>query len=214
MVESGVRIMTQTEIDAYIEAQTVTYASRESSNDRWKNGQLWFLSSWMHVSTDSYARRVLDCACGDGVALNWLCARQFHADGVELCKEKAKAARAHGHCVYSLDMHDLSSLAAEQYDLVYSSHTLEHAYDPARVLQGFRRLLKSQGRLLIVLPFPDSGPLDAHCGKRILGTETDDGGAAVIQFISDQGFQLVRSKRDDVREPEIWLEFTAVGGVG
>ncbi len=200
--------MTQADIDAYVESQTETYFSRESTNERWKNGQLWFLSSW--ISMDSHASRILDCACGDGVALGWFRERGFSTvEGIEINKEKAEAARAHGYVVHNLDMHDLSSLAYRTFDLVYSSHTLEHAYDPARVLREFWCLLKTQGRLLIVLPFPDSGPLDAHCGKRILGTEADDGGAAVIGFVSAQGFKLVRSKRNDVREPEIWLEFAA-----
>jgi SAM-dependent methyltransferase len=47
---------------------------------------------------------------------------------------------------------DLSQLADESYDLVLSSHTLEHSANPLRALSEWRRILAKEGVLVIVLP--------------------------------------------------------------
>jgi SAM-dependent methyltransferase len=92
-------------------------------------------------------------------------------------------------------------------DIVYSSHTLEHAYWPDKVVKEFHRILKLDGKLFVVLPYPDSGNnAEAHGAKYELGTTTDDGGAAVMTYFTKRGFSLEFVKAESFREPEIWLE--------
>jgi SAM-dependent methyltransferase len=43
----------------------------------------------------------------------------------------------------------------EEYDFVYSSHTLEHLYDPLTALQNWWRILKPGGYLILFLPHRD-----------------------------------------------------------
>ena len=38
------------------------------------------------------------------------------------------------------------------FDLVHMSHVLEHVHDPISVLQGVRRILKPEGRLIVEVP--------------------------------------------------------------
>ena len=152
--------------------------------------------------------RVLDCACGDGVGLEALRALGFSEPvGVELAAPKARMARARGFRVEERDMHDLSVFPDGRFDAILSSHTLEHAYDPGRVLAEFHRVLAPSGALFIVLPYPDPGARNelAHPAKYELGTHLGDGGEAVARFVEARGFELIEKKRDSFREPEVWL---------
>lgn len=55
---------------------------------------------------------------------------------------------------------DLDSVADGFFDFVLSSHSLEHTLEPLTELRRFRRLLKTDGRLLLVLPIePFPGPV-------------------------------------------------------
>ena len=50
-----------------------------------------------------------------------------------------------------MDMHKMT-FADDSFDLVYSSHSLEHSYDPRRVGQEFLRVLRPNGFLAIEVP--------------------------------------------------------------
>ena len=47
---------------------------------------------------------------------------------------------------------DLEPIAANTYDFVLSSHTLEHAANPLRALRAWMRVLKDDGGLVLILP--------------------------------------------------------------
>jgi SAM-dependent methyltransferase len=57
---------------------------------------------------------------------------------------------------FILDSTQLSTLPAESYDFVLSSHMLEHTANPLKMLRSWKRLLKPAGTLLLVLPHRDS----------------------------------------------------------
>lgn len=190
----------------YLRLQREEYLSHEADVARWAEGLRRFVAEGFREISRS--ARVLDCACGDGVGLEALRAQGF-ADvlGVELSAEKAGRARALGFEVLECDLHDLSSLATASFDVVLSSHTLEHAYDPGRALVELRRVLKPGGTLLLVLPYPDPGARNelAHVGKYELGTHREDGGASVAAYIAGRGFEIVSLRQDAYREPELWI---------
>ena len=153
---------------------------------------------------------ILDCACGDGVGLRVFKELGFKiVAGVEYDEEKADKASETGCPVYNYDFHNLTPLLFT-YDVVYSSHSLEHALYPDIVLREFHRVLEPNGVLFLVLPFPDTGTLEAHVAKEILGTVEDDGGAKVVAYIESMGFELINKQFDSFREPEIWLTFKKV----
>lgn len=193
----------------YIDLQIVKYHSFESDLPRWKEGQKRFLEDFFEVHTDA---KILDVACGDGVGLSWFKDNGYTSVmGFDASERKAERARVYGYPVGVGDMHQLP-YETGQFDVVYSSHTLEHALSPATVLDEFYRILKPEGILIVVLPYPDGGPDDAHVGKYILKTDTksadEEGSLGVINFLSSRGFCCNRVKEDDFREPEIWLRLS------
>lgn len=192
--------------EEYLRLQRQVYLSHEADVPAWSDGLRRFTR--IAVADISRTARVLDCAAGDGVALDELRTLGFvDAMGVELAPEKVARARALGLRVEELDMHDLRLFADASFDLVLSSHTLEHAYQPAQVLGELRRVLAPRGALRVVLPYPDPGARNelAHTAKYELGTHLDDNGATLSKFFVERGFHLESSRRDSTRESEIWL---------
>jgi len=188
----------------YKTLQTEKYRSFESGSPKWSEGQSRFIHQ-MLMSCDR-SMRILDVACGDGVGLKVFKELGFTSVvGVEFCHEKYELAKQHGFPVVEVDMHELPFPAAT-FDIVYSSHTLEHALDPVQVLAEFRRVLVPDGQLVLVVPYPDGGPDDAHCAKHVLGTTVADDAATFLSFLWDNGFQVVTKQYDSFRENEIWLK--------
>lgn len=191
----------------YIELQTVKYESFENEIPMWSEGQQRYLSTIESMLEKDSA--ILDVACGDGSGLKWFLDNKFtNVTGCEINPRKASKARSYGYPIIEQDLHELE-LPKESFDVIYSSHTLEHAINPTKALKGFHRLLKPYGKLFIVLPYPDKGPLDAHCGKIELHTDPDSigihGSKKLIETLSECGFSLLSETFDSVREPEIWL---------
>jgi len=195
--------------DEYIYFQTQKYISHELDNELWSEGQSRYIKSeFENVNRNSI---ILDIACGDGVGLKVFKNMFFNnVIGVEIAEEKLKRAKAFGYNIVSADMHDLSIFENHKFDLIYSSHTLEHAYHPSIVVKEFYRILKPGGKLKIVLPYPDLTHIndEAHGGKYELNTNKDDNGISVINFFIEHSFKLLDKKFDDFREPEIWLTFS------
>lgn len=192
--------------DDYVKLQKTKYRSFESKVDRWQEGQKrYILSEFSDINRNS---KIVDIACGDGVGLREFKKLGFKdIAGVEFESEKAKIARKTGYKVFEDDMHNLVSLKDSQFDIVYSSHTVEHSYYPKKLMKEFRRILKKKGRLYVVLPYPDTehGNDAAHGAKFELGTNKKDNGQSVIKFFKDNKFKLVDMKLDTFRQQEIWL---------
>lgn len=56
---------------------------------------------------------------------------------------------------YIAEATDLAAIASASYDVVLSSHTLEHVANPLRALSEWKRVLTEDGVLLLVLPHKD-----------------------------------------------------------
>lgn len=192
----------------YVQFQTEKWASHELTVPKWEQGQQRYLNAvFAEVPRDL---RIADIACGDGVGLRYFKLMGFSdVIGVEFNESKLERARESGYPVIAGDMHELVNFEDASVDIVYSSHTLEHAYQPAKVLAEFRRILQPNGALFIVLPYPDPGHWndEAHGAKYELGTHLDDEGASVIRYFENAGFKLLSGMFDNFREPEIWLIF-------
>ena len=191
----------------YCNNQQIKYRSYESSFDRWKEGQKRFIDLNI-VNVFPQQTRILDVCCGDGVGLRVFKEYGYECViGVDFEETKVETAKSIGYEVHRADFHDLSFFEDKSFDLIYSSHSLEHSYDPSLVIKHFHRILEDNGEILIILPYPDNGPLDAHCAKEILGTTKLDNGDFVSNYICSFGFDLINKSLDNYREPEIWLKF-------
>ena len=190
----------------YLRLQRDEYLSHESEVERWAEGQRRFLA----LAFEALPResRILDCGCGDGVGLEALRRLGFRdPTGFDLSAEKGARARALGFRVEVGDMHDPGPLEGGLFDAILCSHTLEHAHEPGKVLDTFRRALGPGGKLFVVLPYPDPGERNelAHAAKYELGTDIDDDAASVKRFFTLRNWTIEASRRDSFREPEIWL---------
>lgn len=195
----------------YKETQTEKYKSFESEHQHWRKGQERFIhKNFFKLDHDL---KILDLGCGDGVGLAYFKLLGFrNVTGVEFCAEKAKKAAAllgPGYSVLEIDMHDLNDFVIdpESMDIIYSSHSLEHTHNPNQVIRNIHRILKPGGLLFVVLPYPDTGPDDAHCGKKILHSDINDGAAALETTFTVYGFETVSKHFDSYREPEVWFTF-------
>lgn len=193
----------------YAALQKNRYCSFESEVPRWEAGQKRFIER--HFTVADRDRKILDIACGDGVGLRCFRALGFaDVTGIEFNPVKAERARQAGYPVLCLDMHDLADFKDETFDYVYSSHTIEHAYYPDRMVAELVRVLRVDGKLVVVLPYPDriteNDP--AHGAKYELGTNLDDDGQRVVAFFQQCGVTLDHKEYDAFREPEVWLTFT------
>ncbi len=156
--------------------------------------------------------KILDCACQGGGALSELKNMGFkYLSGVDLSSKFVNTTIPHDFfygCVKG-DMHWLP-FKNEAFDCVCSFHTIEHAYYPEKLIQEFWRVLNSKGRLMVILPYPDSGHEDDfHVAKYMLGTNILDQGKSVIKFFEANGFYATITERSAglVNEPLIWLQF-------
>jgi SAM-dependent methyltransferase len=94
--------------------------------------------------------RLLDVGCNEGRGLALYAANGFRAEGLELNRVAAEAARRKGFVVYDVDIAELRPSAP--YDVVVLSNVLEHALHPRGMLQAIRRVLAPGGALWISLP--------------------------------------------------------------
>lgn len=94
----------------------------------------------------SHTDVVLDFGCGGGYILSRIdCARRL---GVEVNPVAQHEARANGLEVYTF----LSEVDIESVDVVISNHALEHTRLPFSELQEMHRVLRPNGRVVIVVP--------------------------------------------------------------
>ena len=114
-------------------------------------------------------RRLLDVGCGDGEALDILKSLGWDVVGVEVDKKAVQVALARGLDVRQGRLQD-AELADECFDIVTSSHVIEHVHDPIGFLQEQRRLLKPNGRLVAVTPNAD-GPTHSRWAEHWLGLD-------------------------------------------
>jgi SAM-dependent methyltransferase len=193
----------------YLHNQTVKYLSHEDEHPGWAEGQVRFLNEYLIPQVPNRSAVILDAGCGDGHGLAHLAAMGYtNLRGVDLAGPKLDRAAAAGCSVQQADLHDLSCITDGSVDVVYSSHVLEHCHDPARVISEFKRIMRPYGMMVIVVPHPDHGPLDAHCGSVTLRTRQDDRGAGVMAWFEEQGLRIREAALDTIREPEIWLVLT------
>lgn len=102
--------------------------------------------------------KILDVGCGDGFHLNLL--RKFGKKGWELegidIDKRAVEAATHLKLKIHLGQVEDIHLPNENYDLVLMLMVIEHVEDPCGVLRAIHKLLKKDGKLVIVTDNTDT----------------------------------------------------------
>lgn len=174
----------------------------------YKIAQHQAITNWVGMNVTN--KSVLDFGCAEGAGM-----LSFHylgaenVVGLEINREKAEVAEKLGLTVevgdldvgmreHLLDVHD-------KFDIIWSSHVLEHVYDPDRTVNLLHTLLSVDGRMYIILPYIDKGDLNAHCASVELGLRENDEGQSLVNWFEGRGFRCIDKRFSDFREPEIWL---------
>lgn len=104
-------------------------------------------------------RDVLDAGCGIGIMATTFAKFGARVDAVDISQESLNlamwiaAAYGVGDKVklHWGDLEDLSPLPLTQYDLIWSFGVLHHTPNPELALQGFRKLVKPEGELRLMV---------------------------------------------------------------
>jgi len=198
--------------DNYIYYQTRQGLSFEKDNYQWKNGQQLCVEK--KFSNLDRNLKILDICCGDGRGLQKFKELGFNnVTGVEISDEKINFAKTMGYNIIKRDICCGPFDFGENYDIIYSSHTIEHVLNPEYTIKNIMNLLKENGTFFLVLPYPDTTAADPnndhrfkiHCGVVPLGLHIADNGLTTVNIINDMGFKVVNVEFDNIREPEIHL---------
>ena len=128
--------------DDYVNSQVVSGMSHESENQNWRNGQIRCIKD--HLSSLDKNVSILDVCCGDGVGLLEMKQMGFtNVTGVELCDDKIKRAQSlSGFEILKKDICSGSFDFGQEFDVIYSSHTIEHVLHPEYTLTRLKKCLK------------------------------------------------------------------------
>lgn len=99
------------------------------------------------------AKSILDVGCGEGTKLNSLTHKQQKATGVDISKYAINLAKKkYPHFGFTHYTGKKLPFKNEEFDLVYSTFALEHTQDHRLFLREMMRVLKSQGKMVILCP--------------------------------------------------------------
>lgn len=151
---------------------------------------------------------VLDVGCGSGTGmLHLMSLGFFRVWGIDLNPKKVEMCKRKGLHVFCGDIESIRF--PTKFDVIWSSHSFEHMLHPDEVLKNLGQMLKEDGRLFLVMPFPDTGPPQVHCASDIIGLR-DSKELTVIRWFINQGWWPIWWKTDDYREKEIWISLGKV----
>lgn len=199
--------------DDYVYWQCVPGLSFEKDNEKWTNGQIRCIEDkFKNLNRDL---KILDICCGDGRGLKKLKQMGFkNITGVEISDEKIKIAKSFAN-VIKIDICCFDNNLPDVYDVIYSSHTIEHVLDPIYTINKIKKHLKPDGIMFLILPYPDYQAADpnlmgghnfkVHCGVMPLGLHLADKGETVCNIIKNIGFEIIKCDFSIYREPEIHL---------
>ena len=192
--------------DENLKLQNTKYESFQSRNSSYvtaSNKSLDILFEGIDTN-----KTILDAGCGDGIALSWFKKNGYkNVEGIDGNPTKTKIAENIGYTIYTKDLHILNDVIKKTYDVIYCSHTLEHLVNPGIVLSEFKKILNPDGVIIIIIPYPDRGPDDAHIGKFYLKTNyISDNAIDVENVFKSNGLNVEYKLITNIREVEIFLK--------
>jgi SAM-dependent methyltransferase len=187
-----------------IQIDAVSY---EEENPFWNNGQKKSIDMFLIPIIIDKNSSILDAACGDGSGLEHLYKNGYrNLHGVDLNQDKLNRAYLKVNNAY-LTKCNISDLPFnnDKFDIIWSSHTLEHSNEPFNVLNEFKRVCINNGYILLILPYP-ADQHDIHCGSENLRLNINDSALSCINNLKNNGFIIEEYSIINIREPEIFIK--------
>ena len=97
-------------------------------------------------------KKVLEIGCGAGGGLSALHDAGFEVRGCDYSSELIEFGAAKGVPGLAVGPVEVIADAKEKFDLIYLHHVFEHVGRPLPTLRAIQKLLKPNGRLLIIVP--------------------------------------------------------------
>lgn len=151
------------------------------------------LQAWYRFLPKARAE-VLDYGCGNGDFLARAAALGHRVTGVDLDEEALRISASRGFEVHLSDMLDPEDFDG-RFDFISANHVIEHVPDPRKLLAGFHRWLKPDGRLYIECPNAEAEGL-GRFGNFWRGLEAPrhfslPSRAAMERALGEAGFQRI-----------------------
>lgn len=134
----------KTDFDAYVTLQ-------EKGSD-WSYGSGWgdaMVEAIKEEYKDTPPGTLLDIGCGEGRGVKTFVDMGFKAAGIDITKEKIDKGINDGLDLHMGDMHSLP-FEDNQFDYVFTSHTLEHAIDIEKAVLECVRVARKE--VFIIVP--------------------------------------------------------------
>lgn len=187
----------------YLDDQIVRFGSFEKDNEQWSGGLKQTIQKLFTNVPKEYS--ILDISCGDGTSIEYLRELGYvNITGVDISEKKINVAKERNpnNEFILQDIHDLSPLYGRKFDIIFSSHTLEHALYPVNVLLEFKKIMKYESNIFLIVPYP-TGNSDGHPGADSLFLSDHDGAANFINLLKTNGYDVISYEITNIREDEI-----------
>lgn len=104
----------------------------------------------MYIKVQAGAK-LLEIGCGSGDQLKFLQRLGWNVEGLDLDPVATEIATSRGLRVYTGSL-EKQYFSSQKFDVIVSSHVIEHVHDPVSLLRECRRILNPGGKLIIVTP--------------------------------------------------------------
>jgi SAM-dependent methyltransferase len=125
----------------------------EKFDQHWRACDCPFWRWFRTLGLEREVRTMIDVGCGDGYTAEHFMRAGIEATGVTVSAHEKAACLARGMKVVEADLHFLPVPDAG-YDLVFSSHSLEHSVSTLFAIWEWKRIARPGGYLFIMLPMP------------------------------------------------------------
>ena len=95
--------------------------------------------------------KILDVGCGAGYLLSLFKEMGWETYGVEVSPLAGKIAKEKGINIYEGELYE-TGLIDKYFDVIVLNHSLEHMYNPTKLLLEVNKILKDDGILIIGVP--------------------------------------------------------------
>lgn len=150
------------------------------------------------IEQDLLRESVLDVGCGDGYGLQRFKENMFKEfRGIDCLFDRCNFASKLGFPVMCLDIYDYE--IDRQFDLVFSSHFLEHLPDWKKGLDIMISSVKENGHLFLVVPVLGNIPQSsAHFSFF-------DDEAEIVKYLEENEMKVIEFKIKQRSDKEVWI---------